>query len=322
MTVAAQQAAIEKELAPLETRRAQLRALMESSPARFIEESISVADAYAAFATRYASVSQSQRVRMEAATLLLGAAATARYSLKKPAQAIALYRRATTLNGQGQPGASALAYAEEIADIQQFDLGDRAAAAATFQQLRKALEPALAGTYELKEWNVWKVRWIDAELAYLASGKPFQGEIDTTALASFFAQIYYGFGKGTVAGVLPDPSLNPFNPVTIPPAEMEKKLSAPPSHSTFLQTWLFISHLPNAASVQKWLSRNDPGGYWTASLLTVAAVVDRDLEREENASEDVIKTLVRTESNQPTPLALLAREYAKKHPIPARGNGH
>lgn len=122
---------------------------------------------------------------------------------------------------------------------------------------------------------------------------------------------------GTVASVPLDPALNVYEQTSLPPAEIEKKLAAlPPSHSTFLQTWLFANKLPSPAAAQKWLTRNDPAGYWTASLLTLAAVAERDLDATADPRSNVVAALVRTESKKPTAFALLAREYAKTHRLP------
>ena len=136
-------------------------------------------------------------------------------------------------------------------------------------------------------------------------------------MRGFIPQIYYGAGAASMGGIPLDLTLNIYETGTVPPAELEKKLAAlAPSHSTFLQTWMFATRLSTPAAVQKWLTRNDPGGYWTASLLTLAAVAERDLAASENPQSNVVAALIRTESNKPTAIALLAREYAKKHRLP------
>jgi hypothetical protein len=183
--------------------------------------------------------------------------------------------------------------------------------------LRSAYAPFIDRDQELAAWYSWKTQWLEAEIAYLESGKPFSGEIDTRALTGFMPQLYYGAGREAM-GTIADPALNIFNPTAVPAAELEAKLLAlRPSHSTFLQTWIFATRLPNAAAVRKWLARNDPGGFWAASLLTLAAIGDRDFTDADAGGEgNVMEMLIRGEKGQPTPVALLAREYAKSHKLP------
>lgn len=283
--------------------RAQLEPLLRESPARFIEESLKLASA--------------KDIRTEEAVQLLArAASAARFVVKNPRQAIDIYGRANALHKTEFPQAGGYAYAEEIADIQQFDLNDRAAAAATLEELRKLYATSPAGG-ESAAWFVWKAKWLDAEIAWLRSGKKFDGAIDATAMTGFIPQIYYGAGTvAMVAGTL-DPAINPFDPREVPPEELEKKLSAiAPSHSTFLWTWMFAIRLPTTAAVRHWLERNDPAGYWSASMLTLAAVAERDLEPDANPQFNVVAALIRSEEGKPTALALLAREYAKTHKLP------
>ncbi len=309
--VAAAQPA-EQDRASLQKRARGLQALMQS-PARLVEESISIADAYDALAKSDPNAIPPGE-RTEIVTILRRAASASRYPLKKPAQAIELYRRADALHAQQYPAMRGLMSAEEIADIQQFDLRDRAAAAATLRQARDFFKPLAANKgQELAEWYIWKANWLDAEIAYLATGKPFTGNIDAATMTGFIPQIYYGGGAASLASL----PLGIEDPESASPAEIEKKLAEQPaSHSTFLRTWMYAARLATPAAVQKYLSSNDPGGYWTASLLTLAAVAERDLDADADPRSNVVAALIRTESNQPTAIALLAREYAKKHRLP------
>jgi hypothetical protein len=313
--VAAAQPA-EQERASLQKRARSLQALMQS-PARLVEESISIVDAYDALAKRDPNAIPPGE-RMEIVTILRRAASASRYPLKKPAQAIELYRRAGALHAQQYPAMHGVVNAEEIADIQQFDLRDRAAAAATLRQVRDFFKPPAANKrQELAEWNIWKANWLDAEIAYLQTNKPFAGNIDAAAMTGFIPQIYYGGGAESLVSMPSAVTLDIQDPETASAAEIEKKLTEQPaSHSTFLRTWMYATRLATPEAVQKYLSRNDPGGYWTASLLTLAAVAERDLDADADPRSNIVAALIRTESNQPTAIALLAREYAKKHRLP------
>jgi hypothetical protein len=90
----------------------------------------------------------------------------------------------------------------------------------------------------------------------------------------------------------------------------------PPSPGTFVRTWSFATYLPPDAA-RAWLARNDPPGFRTASLLTLAAILDRQATGEPH----ILSNLVRSDfgRGKPTGFALLAREYTKTHRIPEVG---
>lgn len=306
-------AGLSSEVDALEARARKVEELRPRSPEQYVTESLALAEAYAQLARRYAAFPRSQGAGMEGVTHRMRAAGAARYALKDPRKAIEIYRRAAALQEQAHPGGK-LAFHEVIADIQQFDLGDRAAAASSLEELRKTYA-AVDSRGELAAWHLWMAKWLDAEIAWLRTGKRFDGPIDGKLLPGIFPQLYFGIGRATLAGGIIDPQLNPYSDVTMSPAEVEKKLAAlPPSHDMFLRTWIFAAHLPTAAAARQWLARNDPGGFWTGSLLTFVAVFDRDPARLEDA--EAVTSLVRTKSGKPTGFALLSREYAKTHPIP------
>jgi hypothetical protein len=296
----------------LRKREQGLDALLQKSPARFVEESIAIADAYGQMDRRSDKIGR----RADVATILRRAAAASRFSLAQPVQAIELYRRAGALQDELFPQSAGLGFAENIADLQQFDLHDRAAAAATLRRARPFYQSHFQPKGEMAAWMTWKLQWLDAEVAYLETGKPFRGKVDAKPMMGFLGQIYFGAGGEAVGGVPLDPALNAYAPNALPPAELEKKVAAlPASHDTFLRTWLFVTRFTTPKAVQQWLTRNDPGGYWSASLLTLAAVADRDLTPSDTS---ILATLVRTEEKKPTAIALLAREHAKQHPLPPK----
>jgi hypothetical protein len=92
-----------------------------------------------------------------------------------------------------------------------------------------------------------------------------------------------------------------------------------PSHTNFLLAWRYAARLPSKEAAAAWLERNDPAGFWRASLLTFAAIRDRSLPPSGGfgfGGYEASFDLVRLPSGQPTAFALLAREYAKTHVIP------
>lgn len=304
-----QEKSMDEELARLQRRREALL-LGQVPPDRFLPESEKLANEYLALGKRYA-VSQSHGVRSEAGAILTDAALFARMKTKDARKAIELYRRAATIHG------SALTFHEEIADTYQFDLGDLAAAAATLKELQPTMGQALNSDHEMADWWAWKAKWLEAEIAYLEKGERFTGDISATEMSGFIPQLYVGAGQ--VSTLLIDPALNPFAETTLTPTEIEKKLiGVPPSHATFLRTWRFATGLPGKASARRWLERNDPAGFWTASLLTLAAVAERDLDKSADPRFDVVASIIKKPSGEPTPFALLGREYAKTHRLPEK----
>jgi hypothetical protein len=305
-----------KELAALQTRSEALNRLLETSPERFVSESLALADAYSALAKGEPAASGGAGgSRSQAMTLLGRAASVVRFAMKEPRRAIELYRRAAAMNTQHP----SLAYSEEIADILQFDLKDRVAAANVLKSLRTAYPASMLGS-ELGAWYRWKLQWIEAEISFLETGKAFNGTIDATTLSGFMPQLYYGAGAQSVGAVLIDRSLNMFDPDAAPAAQLEAKLLAvPASHTAFLQNWIFAVRLPTPVAVRKWLDRNDPAGFWTASFLSLAAIGDRDFTNADAGGEgNVIEMLIRDSKGRPTSAALLGREYAKTHKLPPK----
>jgi hypothetical protein len=305
--------ALRTEVERLDAREAKLRALQTTAPERFVAESLRLAEDYMRVGETYRAVRQSVGARGKAFTLARTAAMFARFKLRNPKNAIELCRRAAEFMTSDNPKAGPHALDEEVADIYQFDLHDYAAAIQSLNAMRPLYSKADGG--EFAQWYAWKSKWLDAETAFLKTGKRFAGSLSGDEAAGFIGQIYFTSAGLGELGL--DPALNPYNATTttLTPAEIETKLAALlPSHSTFQMTWIFATHLPPAAA-RKWLDRNDPGGYWSASLLTLAAMADQKAGTTYVGS-DPLSMIVRTPEGKPTGLALLAREYAKTHVVP------
>lgn len=307
-----------KAVAALEGRLPAIVRLKETAPENYVNAMLAWIDDLTHIAEKYASVSQSYGVRHRASMELMRLADYARTKLHSPERAIAIYRRAEAQSAKEQPLGGSLALHEQIADVYEFDLNDRPSAAATFRQLRDATGNVPKQTRaDYAAWWEWKRKWLDAEIAFLENGRRFEGRLTAADLAGFQQQIYFGVGIVTTNGEV-DASLNPYNvPDRLPAATREKILRLPGSHTTFLHTWVYAVRLESAADARVWIERNDPAGFWTASMLTLAAVVDAMSEKERgDPKRDVGAMIVRTPTGQVTGLAILGREYAKKHALP------
>jgi len=309
---------MDKAVAAMEGRLPAIVRLKETAPEDYVNAMQAWIDDFAHIEEKYASVSQSYGVWHRALMEWMKLADYARTKLHSPERAIAIYRHAEAQSAKEQPRGSGLALHEQIADVYEFDLNDRAAAAATFRQLRDASASLPRETRaDYAAWREWKRKWLDAEIAFLENGRRFEGSLTAPDLTGFQQQIYFGVGIVTTNGEV-DASLNPFEvPDRLPTATREKLLSLPGSHTTFLHTWVYAVRLESAADARMWIERNDRAGFWTASLLTLAAVVDAMGEKERgDPKRDVGAMIVRTPTGQVTGLAILGREYAKRHALP------
>ncbi|MEA2237244.1 MAG: hypothetical protein QOC81_1968 [Thermoanaerobaculia bacterium] len=310
------QAEMNKAAGGLERRFAEIAKLKETAPGDYVNAMQSWIDDLARNEDKYRSSSQNYRMRYSAVMEWMKLADFARTKLHAPARAISIYQRAEGHVAKGRP---VFGMHDLIADIYEFDLNDRAAAAATFRQLRDAY----AGMPKQRRadyaaWDGWKKKWLDAEIAFLENGRRFEGALTAADLTGFQQQIYFGAGMVITNGE-PDASFNPYEaPDTLPAATHDKLLRIPGSHTTFLRVWLYAVRLRSTADARAWIERNDRAGFWADSLLTLAAVTDR-LSKEEqgNPRRDVGAMIVRLPSGDVTGMALLGREYAKSHALPA-----
>jgi hypothetical protein len=213
---------------------------------------------------------------------------------------------------------------EQIADIYEFDLKDRAAAAATLRQLRDAVARMPRQSHaDYAAWDGWRKKWLDAEIVFLENGRRFDGSLTVADLAAFQQQIFFGAGAATTNGEA-DVAFNIYNvPERLPAATRDKLLRLPGSRATFLRTWLYAVRLESAADARTWIERNDPAGFWAASMLMLAAVTDRAIGKGAgDTKHDIGAMIVRSPSGQVTGMALVAREYAKTHALPVLPTAH
>lgn len=314
--MAADRVAMDAEVRAHRAARAQVEMLRQTDPQAYVDASIAWIEKLHAIGERHRTISQSAGVRGNAVSEMMKLAAFVRSKMRQPRLAIDLYRRAAKMQQALYGGEKPIAMNDWIADIEQFDLGDRKAAAA---HLRELLVLPRSESGEFADYNRWTKRWLEAEIAFLEEGRVFDGSLSANELAGFAMHLFYGAGGEITNGEPIDRALNPFSPPSLAPAEMDKALEPfPPSHSNFLRHCLFAVQMSPGA-LRTWLVRNDPAGFWRASFLSFGAIADRRpvAARGEGGSFHVM--LVRKTDGSPTALALLAREYAKTHVIPASG---
>ncbi|HKR63251.1 MAG TPA: hypothetical protein VJZ00_05925 [Thermoanaerobaculia bacterium] len=280
---------------PLYDRQHALEALRETAPERYVTETLAWSEELAKVGQTFRAVSQSQGILGDAETRMRKTADFVRRIQRDPKRAIAIYRRAAELHDLQYPNfPKGLASLLQIADTQEYDLNDHAAAAAT---LRPFLQYAQGGS-------------LAAELAYLEHGKTFTGPLTKEDLPICGQSLYFGFGADETAGEGLAPDLNPFaDAVPLAPATRAKLLALPPSHSMFMRTWIFAARLEDPNDARTWLERNDKAGWWRACVLTLSAIGDKN-----SKVDGVPAMLARTPSGKPSGFALLARRTTNTIP--------
>lgn len=294
-------------------RKTAFEKLRSTNPREYVRERAAWAEELARIAGEYKTVSQHAGVLGEAVKELMQTADFARRQVGDPRLAIATYKRVAALHQQQYGEAARRSTYDMIVDIEQFDLQDRAAAAAHLRELRSAMPPVRSG-HELAGMTAWNRAYVDAEIAWLESRKRFEGVIGEDLLGGLAQGLIYGVGLHLTNGELLDSDVNPGRPPALAPDALAKKLMAvPPSHSMFYRNW-GLAVRTDPADFRAWLARNDPGGFLTASLLTLGAIADRGAST--GHMDGMLDRLVCTESGKPTSLAIVGREYAKEKRLP------
>lgn len=220
-----------------------------ASPQQYAVDEEKRIDAVVAAARVAAAPQQRVSGAMQAESSYSKLADYVRFRLKDPKRAIAIYRKAGETHRVAFPAGAGSFAAIDIGDIYQFDLKDKKAAAAEYEQFLQSL----AGAPPRQEF-AWMRAWLTHELAYLRTGKRFDGAVSVQEADAFRAFLYF-FGTGeTNRGV----------PAT---------LTSPASHLTFARTFPAAALLKDEKQLTDWLVRNDPAGYWRASFLSLGGYV-------------------------------------------------
>jgi hypothetical protein len=239
---------LQAELARVNAQQSSLAALKKSNPARYAVEEEKRLDAVAALARKYASLQDHMKVASDAEAGVAKLADFVRFRLKDPRRAIALYRKSAEVRRIGLPGGAAFALID-IGDVEQFDLKDRAAAAAEYEKFAQALQ----GAPQRPEFN-WMRSWLAHEIEFLRKGKRFDAVVSPEEADGFRAFLYF-FGGGEMS------------------RGEAAALNAPSSHLNFARAFPLTAQLKTERALDEWLTRNDPAGYWRASFLSLVGFV-------------------------------------------------
>lgn len=200
-----------------------------------------------------------------------------RFSMAQLDQAIRYYQKAIRLSEKD--GAIPGFFYFRIADTYRNELRNTKAALRHYQIAldifsKNRPRPTDDGIESIK----WLENFLKNEINYLETGRSFAGSIgkEEVAGASWILMMQAGVNEFGVSRF--DTGLSPNFDLTGREAVGDinrntvliKMKNLPRSHLVFTATMPAVSYLPTPESVLEYLQYQDPGGYWSASLLAMA----------------------------------------------------
>lgn len=203
-----------------------------------------------------------------------------RFNLRSSDKATLFYQKSAELSQKtNDPGSIVLEL--RLADLYQFDFKDKANAIKYYRRALASRPAGPAKQQELDSLTDWWGKWIEYEIKYLETGQPFAGTMDREALEAFPMAVMVLAGNINFVGVaqfdagvysnegLMKGQINPnLNQNTV----FQKLQKLPTSHFALSATIYAISYLPTPESILTYMESQDPGHYWSASILCSAAL--------------------------------------------------
>jgi hypothetical protein len=264
----------ERERQALSARKADLVRLRRSDPERYLAEMEGYLAELRALADRYAEYAFSAGLRDEIAKETMWLADFARFTLRQPQKAIALYEQVAPVDGWAsiRPLVRFL-----IGDIHQFDLADPTGAIAAYLGALAEIDAVRSRRHndDGAALYAWWESWLEHEIAFLARGERFRGTVPSEALGGFMLNVGIllptsGAGPQDAS---PWATLWPEGRGGRPDPDAFDRL--PPSHMTLARMLPAVSLLPDADHIVRFLDRNDPGGYWVGSFVALTQLAAR-----------------------------------------------
>ena len=251
--------------------------LKQSDPARYSDEMLRYCTEFERINREFADVRSPMLRWSDLAKEYVSLATYHRFARHEPQKAIALYRKAADLPLQGRDVSfPALFPATLIADTLQFDLKDKAGAAAQYRAAADAVRAQRAQAQDdYRHMLDWWVDWLDFEARFLTNDKRYSGRAGKREAQAFFVMASFS----TMAAWSVTDS-NALATLQRPGNDVDAKAvdalfaQAPASRTTLAATLMLLARLPDAKSVLRHLARNDPSGYWTASIFAARAALD------------------------------------------------
>jgi hypothetical protein len=187
-----------------------------------------------------------------------------RFRLHDPRHALELYAKAE------RAGMGMAIFAQ--ADTWQFDLRDKKRALAEYRRnLEKLRSVQSKGKPNEIQFVEWGVRWLEHQVAWLETGRPFSGTIGREDIA--------GVGILTMLGAVSskeEDDLGLFPGGHLDAADIPRRLAQlPPSGWTLMRAASVLGGMPDAKSILAFLARNDPAGYASACFFGLVDLAQR-----------------------------------------------
>jgi len=257
----------------------------------------------------------------------IGLAHFVRFTLRRPERALALYQKIEQLSTRKRvTGLSITEFASfRLADIYQYDLHDKANAIRHYERFLQVVSGQEDD--EAAALQGWLSSWLENETRYLKTGKPFSGVITNEQLIGF-SLIMVFISEDVQRDRLThlDTGLKVGENIDVHGADQGldrrdvlrrlRKLSR--SHFILASTVPAVSYLPTPESIVAYLESQDPGRYWSATILSWASLQE-DLYGEQSDQESVepqyprlLPGAVRDRSGNPSPIRLAADLFWRK----------
>ena len=259
------------EVAKLGTLETEASALRQSNPDEYVAAMLRNCEALRQLNAAYADLGPSRVSSAALVAQYLALGSYVRFERRDARRALDFYRAA---EGAAPPASSRdlglgpLLTTVLIADTLQFDLRDVEGALAQYRSAAQSIRSAQAASpVEAQSMLDWWAGWFDAEIRFLAEGRRYSGRLGGEA-AIAFAMLPLLASQAPPASEL-------ARTLAETPIDAERVAKAfralPASRTTLAATVHRLACLPDADAILAFLDRNDPSGYWTATLFAVRA---------------------------------------------------
>ncbi|MGD0949952.1 MAG: hypothetical protein ABSA52_21310 [Candidatus Binatia bacterium] len=212
-----------------------------------------------------------------------------RFALRRPREALSFYEKAIESIPAEQQALIHIA----LADLYQFELGDSEKAIAEYERVLAGLEQQAQAAPQQDEpvMRPWST-WLGREIEFLKTGVPFSGVIGRNDVAQIFMVImlYTSPGLEDVAAidsrleqlVRPDPKQ--ARP-SVDGAKVAQVLDTLPSSRLILARTVYLLPYLSVDTILRYLDRQDPARFLSASLLGAAVMEESQLPSGEAARD-------------------------------------
>ena len=275
----------------------QMAPLQREDPRRYVEERAAYLAGLEGAAKAAPARERQLCPRMQLAHQYSALAGFARFAVKDPARSLALYEQALELEGAGESEGTWVTRLD-VADLYAWDLHDPPRAIQQYEKARDdvRLKAQSNRPNEVSEiLGTWLQRWLDQQIRYLQTGKPFVGPVDRSDVAGAFTMILMVSAAGD-SGMLPalDELSQDANALyehqSVDTDRVRRVLMAlPHGYSMLARTLPLLAFLP-ADGVGAYLEAQDPGRYWSACFLGAAITESRSPASDASARHSLFPT--------------------------------